>query len=113
MVAIKLDMEKAYDSMCWKTLYEMMSTMGFPVKFMKLVIECIMDPRFSMSINGELSKWIMGKSGFRHGKDLGIRIAPSVQKVSHLLYADDVLLLSDAKLKSIKNVKRILSDYCG
>ncbi|XP_020704854.1 uncharacterized protein LOC110115823 [Dendrobium catenatum] len=106
-------MEQAYDNMCWKTLYEMMSRMGFLEKFMNLVMECIMEPRFSVIIDGGLSKWIMGKSGFHQGKDLGIKIALRVQKVSHLLCADDVLLLSDAKLKSIKKVKSILSDYCG
>ncbi|KAI0515959.1 hypothetical protein KFK09_008630 [Dendrobium nobile] len=113
MVAIKLDMEQAYDSMCWKTLYKMMGILGFPDRFWKFVMECILEPRVSISINGGFSKWIVGKSGFCQGKELGIRMAPNVQKVSHLLYADDVFLFSYAKLKSIKKVKNIICDYCA
>ncbi|XP_020671709.1 uncharacterized protein LOC110091802 [Dendrobium catenatum] len=136
MVAIKLDMEQSYDRMCWTTLYEMMKKIGFPVKYMKLVMECIMEPRFSILINGRLSKWIMGRSGFcqgyplspflliicsqllsnvllQEGKDLGIKVSSRGQKVSHFLYVDDVLLLYDAKLKSIKKIKSIVSNYCG
>ncbi|PKU60002.1 putative mitochondrial protein [Dendrobium catenatum] len=136
MVAIKLDMEQAYDSMCWKTLHKMLGILGFPKQFMDLVMECIMEPRYAISINGGISNWIEGKSGFHQGcplspflfiicsqllsngffsegQDHGIRIAPNTQRISHLLYAEDVLLFSDAKVKSIKKVKNILVDYCA
>ncbi|XP_020701905.1 uncharacterized protein LOC110113605, partial [Dendrobium catenatum] len=49
----------------------------------------------------------------QEGKDLGIKVASRCQKISHLLYADNVLLLSDAKIKSIKKMKAILNNYCG
>ncbi|KAI0503873.1 hypothetical protein KFK09_014816 [Dendrobium nobile] len=113
MVAIKLDIEQAYDSMCWNTLNEKMVLLCFPEKYINLVMECIVEPRFSILINGRFSKWIVVKSGFHQGKDLCIRIAPKVQKITHLLYEDDVLLFFDAKLKSIKKLKSILCDYCG
>ncbi|KAI0524784.1 hypothetical protein KFK09_004170 [Dendrobium nobile] len=51
--AIKLDMEQAYDSMCWTTLRKMMIVMGFPEKFASLVMECILEPRFAILINGD------------------------------------------------------------
>ncbi|XP_020679806.1 uncharacterized protein LOC110097643 [Dendrobium catenatum] len=38
-MAIKLDLEQAYDSMCWTTLRKMMDVIGFPVKFASLVME--------------------------------------------------------------------------
>ncbi|PKU60538.1 putative mitochondrial protein [Dendrobium catenatum] len=103
---------------------------------MDLVMQCIMEPRYSISINGGISNWIEGRSGFHQGcplspflfiicsqllsngflsecKEIGISIAPNTQRISHLLYADDVLLFFDAKVKSIKNVKIILVDYCA
>ncbi|XP_020675414.1 uncharacterized protein LOC110094507 [Dendrobium catenatum] len=136
LVAIKLDMEQAYDSMSWNTLEEMMRRLGFLVRFMKLIMECIVEPRFSIIINGGLSKWIERRSGFRQGcplspflfiicpqlltnvlsqegKELGIKVASRGKKISHLLYVDDVLLLSDAKIKSIKELKIILSNCYG
>ncbi|PKU66269.1 integrator complex subunit 11 [Dendrobium catenatum] len=67
MVAIKIDMEQAYDSMCWSTLEGVLRSSGFPEKFIRLILECIVEPRFSIIINGNLSNWIEGKSGFRQG----------------------------------------------
>ncbi|XP_020671696.2 uncharacterized protein LOC110091790 [Dendrobium catenatum] len=51
--------------------------------------------------------------GIDEGKDLGIKVAARCQKIYNLLYADDVLLLSDVKIKSIKKMNIILSNYCG
>ncbi|XP_020705669.1 uncharacterized protein LOC110116443 [Dendrobium catenatum] len=47
------------------------------------------------------------------GKDLGIKITSKGQRISHLLYADDVLLFADAKRKSFKRLKDIIDDYCS
>ncbi|KAI0488502.1 hypothetical protein KFK09_028336 [Dendrobium nobile] len=49
----------------------------------------------------------------KEGKDLGIKVASSGNVISHLLYADDILLFSKAKISSIKEMKIILSSYCG
>ncbi|XP_020699412.1 uncharacterized protein LOC110111753 [Dendrobium catenatum] len=65
MVAIKLDMEQAYDSMSWKMLHRMMVILEFPKQFMDLVMECITETRYAITVNGGLSNWIKGKSGFR------------------------------------------------
>ncbi|XP_020677236.1 uncharacterized protein LOC110095870 [Dendrobium catenatum] len=65
MLAIKLDMEQAYDSMGWQML--------------------------------------------RNG--LGISISHLAPRVSHLLYADDILIFSEAKLKEVKELKKIISSY--
>ncbi|XP_028556896.1 uncharacterized protein LOC110114626 [Dendrobium catenatum] len=38
-LAIKVDMKEAYDSMCWATLEKMMTELGFPTRFIHLVME--------------------------------------------------------------------------
>ncbi|PKU61396.1 integrator complex subunit 11 [Dendrobium catenatum] len=60
-------MEQAYDSMCWLTLKKLLIYLGFPDRFMELIMECITLPRYSILINGTRSKWIEGKCGFRQG----------------------------------------------
>ncbi|XP_020673452.1 uncharacterized protein LOC110093043 [Dendrobium catenatum] len=51
--------------------------------------------------------------GIDEEKELGIKVASSGQVISHLLYADDILLFSKAKIRSIKEMKVILNKYCG
>ncbi|KAI0502711.1 hypothetical protein KFK09_017668 [Dendrobium nobile] len=128
-LAIKVDMEQAYDSMYWSTLERMLIELGFPSRFVHLVMECIIDPRFSIVINGSNSGWIEGKSGFRQGcplspflfilcsqllsnafrsrgNEVGIRIFTNAQRISHLLFADDILLFLEAKENVMKEVRK-------
>ncbi|XP_020673283.1 uncharacterized protein LOC110092921 [Dendrobium catenatum] len=71
MMALKLDMEQAWDSMGWPTLDHILKWYGFPPGYANLIMECITDVRFSIIINGRNSKWIMAHSGFRQvSKDI-------------------------------------------
>ncbi|PKU69674.1 integrator complex subunit 11 [Dendrobium catenatum] len=67
MIAIKLDMEQAYDSMGWATLHQILKWYGFPSQFSNLLLECVTDVRFSIIVNGNYSKWVKTHSGFRQG----------------------------------------------
>ncbi|KAI0488576.1 hypothetical protein KFK09_028414 [Dendrobium nobile] len=134
-LAIKVDMEQAYDSMCWSTLERMLIELGFPSRLVHLVMDCIIDPRFSIVINGSNSGWIEGKSGFHQGcplspflfllcsqllsnafrsrgNEVDIRISTNAQRISHLLFADDILLFLEAKENVMKKVRKIMEDYC-
>ncbi|XP_020681302.2 uncharacterized protein LOC110098732 [Dendrobium catenatum] len=77
-LAIKVDMEQAYDSMCWATLERMLIELGFPSR----------------------------------GNEVGIRMSTNAQKISHLLFADDILLIFEAKGNIMKKVRKILEDCC-
>ncbi|KAI0524684.1 hypothetical protein KFK09_004066 [Dendrobium nobile] len=86
-------------------------------------------------INGRKTNWIEGKCGFRQGCPLspylfilysqvvsdalnsrkgnvGISISPKAPRVSHLLYADDILIFSEGKTKVIKELKSFINNYC-
>ncbi|XP_020673022.1 uncharacterized protein LOC110092705 [Dendrobium catenatum] len=78
-LAFKVDMEQAYDSMCWSTLEKIMLELGFPS---------------------------------RRGSDVGIRISSNTHKISHLLFADDILVFLEAKLNVMKKVREIMKNYC-
>ncbi|XP_020671746.1 uncharacterized protein LOC110091838 [Dendrobium catenatum] len=132
---IKVDMEQAYYSMCWSTLERMLIELGFPSRFVHLVMECIIDPIFSIVINGSNFCWIEGKSGFlqgcplspflfilcsqllsnafrSRGTEVGIKISDNAQRISHLLFADDILLFLEAKVNVMKKVRKIIKDCC-
>lgn len=49
---LKIDIRKAYDSVSWKFINEVLVKMNFSPNFVKWIMECITNPRFSMLING-------------------------------------------------------------
>ncbi|PKU78483.1 hypothetical protein MA16_Dca024704 [Dendrobium catenatum] len=53
-MAVKVDMEQAYDKMSWRTLELVLSRMGFPLKFRSWIMSCICSPLFLL--------WSMGSS---------------------------------------------------
>ncbi|PKU64053.1 Putative ribonuclease H protein [Dendrobium catenatum] len=99
-------MEQAYDSMGWPTLQKILSYFGFLVFFSDLILECVLNPEFSILINGKPSNWIKANCGFRQG-------CPLSPYLVILLFADDIILFSEAKLKNMRTIKGIMKNYCG
>ncbi|PKU82193.1 Putative ribonuclease H protein [Dendrobium catenatum] len=121
-VSIKVEMEQAYDSMCWPTLNQVLHWFGFLTKFSYPIMECVMNPNFSILINGKYSNWIESKCGFRQGCPLSpylfiigsisMKISPNAPLISHLMYADDLIIFSEANKISLKTISAILKNYC-
>ncbi|KAI0526865.1 hypothetical protein KFK09_002457 [Dendrobium nobile] len=49
----------------------------------------------------------------RRGRSIGVGVSSNGPKVSHLLYADDIIVFTNAQMKSVKIIKGILLDFCG
>lgn len=62
---IKIDLRKAYDTVKWGFVEEMLYGLTFPCKFIKWVMECIRIPQYQITINGGLYGKIIGKKGLR------------------------------------------------
>ncbi|XP_020703005.1 uncharacterized protein LOC110114460 [Dendrobium catenatum] len=118
LMALKLDMDRLM--IAWDGLHLIKSLNGV---------------RFSIIINGRNSEWIDAHSGFRQGcplspylfimcfqlvsnsieqkgQDLGIRVSPRGPRITHLLYADDVLIFSYVSIWLAKALKKIVEDFC-
>jgi hypothetical protein len=57
-IALKMDMEKAYDRMEWSFLPKIMEILGFNAQWISLIRECISSPSFSILINGS-PPWLL------------------------------------------------------
>ena len=52
--AIKVDLHKAFDTVKWSFLLELLAKMGFPFRFISWVRTCITTPRYSENLLASL-----------------------------------------------------------
>lgn len=64
---IKIDIQKAYDTICWKFLEAMMETLLFPTKIIKLIMMCVTSPTFTLMLNGMHIGLFSSNRSLRHG----------------------------------------------
>ena len=133
----KLDIEKAYDSIRWEFLYQVMGKMGFGGRWIRWIKWCISTASFSVLVNGSPAGYFPSSRGLRQGDPLspylfvigmealscllnratdgnylsGTKIADGRGEelvISHLLYADDTLLFCKANNDELKFISWIL-----
>jgi len=67
---IKIDFRKAFDSVQWPFLKQLMKLFGFPDHFVHLVMMCVETTSFSVAVNSDLFGFFAGKCGVRQGDTL-------------------------------------------
>ncbi|KAH9663932.1 reverse transcriptase domain-containing protein [Citrus sinensis] len=131
-----VDISKAYDRIEWVFVKGVMQKLGFPKKWINLVMNCISTASFSVLINGVAKGLIHPQRGLRQGCPLspylfimcaevfsnmlvhaehqnlvhGLRFSKNIS-VTHLLFADDSLIFSRASSFDCKNLKRLFDCY--
>ncbi|XP_074298240.1 uncharacterized protein LOC141629074 [Silene latifolia] len=95
----------AYDSVSWKFVEEMLEALNFPAHFKELIMLSVTIASFSISLNGTMFGFFMGKRGLRfHPLCKQLRL-------THLIFADDLLMFSKGDLKSIMVLLRAFSSF--
>ncbi|KAK3225143.1 hypothetical protein Dsin_005005 [Dipteronia sinensis] len=64
-MTLKIDMSKAYDRVEWRFLKCIMMRMGFPLRWINLVIDCISTSSLGVVINGKISSEVFPSRGIR------------------------------------------------
>ncbi|GKV16257.1 hypothetical protein SLEP1_g26925 [Rubroshorea leprosula] len=59
--ALKKDLMKAFDSVSWDFIFQVLISLGFPAYFVNLLKICITTPMFSIVFNGNLCGYFSGK----------------------------------------------------
>ncbi|GAA0187598.1 hypothetical protein LIER_34886 [Lithospermum erythrorhizon] len=132
---IMLDIRKAYDTVSWDFVESVLLGLGFPAKFVGWIMECVTTASYSISINGQLHGHFKGERGLRQGDPMsptlflfcieylsrmlkvrtsgtGFSYHPKceVLKITHLAFADDLMLFSRADTLSVSILLGCLHD---
>ncbi|XP_056692196.1 uncharacterized protein [Spinacia oleracea] len=136
IMALKLDISKAYDSLEWDFIRDTLLHFNFPHKTISLIMSCITSSSISILWNGEICDKFYPTRGIRQGDPLSsyifvlcldrlstmieeqvhlglwnpISISKNI-KLSHVFYADDVFLFSTASARNLCNIMKTLEDF--
>jgi hypothetical protein len=135
-IILKIDFEKAYDSVKWGFVEEVLIRKGFGRKLRTWIMSTIKDGKVCININGENGPYFKSGRGLRQGDPLspilfnlvGDALAFLLEQakakgyikglvphlvqggLTHLQYADDTILFMEVDDESIINLKFLL--YC-
>ncbi|XP_042003915.1 uncharacterized protein LOC121752889 [Salvia splendens] len=136
-MALKLDMAKAYDRVQWPFLLKVLRKMGFTEKWVGMIERCINSCWFSVLLNGTSAGFFKSTRGLRQGdplspslfilaadylsrvldrlilgqKQMRFNTARYTMGVSHLSYADDIIIFTQARRASLRKLRGCLKHY--
>ena len=137
LMALKLDISKAYDRVEWRYLEVIMQRLGFNERWISLVLMCISTVSYSVLINGEAKGNIVPSWGLRQGDPIspylfllcaeglsamlrkkeeqgnikGISVSRGAPQISHLFFVDDSIVFCRATVDEGRRILKVLEDY--
>jgi hypothetical protein len=123
----------------WLFLENMMRKLGFAERWIGLMMACVSSVRYKIRFNSEETDMFVPTRGLRQGNPLspylfllcaeglsslllyeeevdgidGVRVCRNAPSVSHLLFADDSLILMKADMNNATSLQHVLDTYCA
>ncbi|KAL8123355.1 hypothetical protein AgCh_011356 [Apium graveolens] len=136
-LVLKIDFEKAFDTVRWSFIDDLLNKMGFGDRWRMWISRYLNSTRISVLVNGSPTKEFAPKRGLRQDDPLspllfnlvveilskmltqasnigafkGISLAADEQPISHLQFADDTVIFMEDKLENVVAIKSILHDF--
>lgn len=133
---LKIDFEKAFDTISWDFLFSCLDKMNFGERWIKWLKSIFDSIRVSVLVNGSPTSEFKPKRGLRQGDPLspllfllvgevlncllseatkkevfrGVKINDSIS-ISHLQFADDTILFINKDFGSVQGIKRVLQCF--
>ena len=135
LLLFKVDFEKAYDSVDWKYLDDVMGKMSFPTLWRKWMRECVTTASSAVLVNGSPTEEFSLACGLRQGDPLspflfllavegfhimmdslithniftGNKVGRDQNvSISHLQFADDTLILGEKSWANVRAMRAVL-----
>ena len=134
--ALKINLKKAYDSIRWGCIFEILTAMGTPSLLLRCIKACITTPKFSICVNGELTWFFSSKRGVCQGDPLSPflfliameafsrSLSMAVLRprfdfhskckainLSHLFFADDIFLFAKGNAANVQIIMDELAKF--
>ena len=136
-MAMKIDIRKAFGTLDWNFILDVLEAFGFSFQFCDWILSLFSSARLSIMINGKIHEYFSYSRGVRQGDPLSPLLFCLVEdflsrwidfKVSiglfqpmlytrntvfptHFLYADDVLLFGKASLCNVRASSNTFTEY--
>ena len=138
-MTIKIDLEKAYDRLNWNFLLQCLEDLNLPYHILEIVASCISSPSMQLLWSGEKTEEFFPSRGIRQGDPLSPylfvicmeRLTHMIQEridkhlwnpitlcnggppLSHLFFADDIILFAEVSLQQAIIIRECLNDFCA
>lgn len=134
--ALQIDISKAFDSVQWTFMLNILEALGLPDKFIGWISRCITSASFSVQVNGELAGYFQSKRGLRQGCSLSpylfvlcmnvlskmldraakrgeMGYHPKCKNIdlTHLCFADDLMIFADGTKHSVEGILRVFEEF--
>ncbi|CAA7056409.1 unnamed protein product [Microthlaspi erraticum] len=135
-ITIKVDIAKTFDSVSWEFLFNCLEGLYIPDQYLQWLKSCIRTTSFTVGYNGMVHGYFKGKRGLRQGDPLSpylfviamnclslmLNKAADEGKfnyhekceastLTHLCFADDLLIFVEGTLESVQNVLQVLQEF--
>lgn len=136
-MAIKVDLEKAYDRVGWKFMEGILKEVNCPREMQERIMGCIKTSATNILWNGEKLEGFNTSRGLRQGDPLspylfvlgmeklthliqarvrakqwrGVRAGRTGPTISHMMFADDLVLFAEANMDNINTIMDVLQVF--
>ncbi|KAK3222224.1 hypothetical protein Dsin_009249 [Dipteronia sinensis] len=136
VLALKLDMSKAYDRVEWRFISGMMGRMGFSDSWIRRIMGCVSTMSYSFLVNSVVAGALKPMRGLRQEDPLspylflicveglsrlifqeerlgniGFHCSRGGPKITHLLFADHSMMFTRASQRDCRAISRVLELY--
>jgi hypothetical protein len=137
-VAVKVDLAKAYDRLRWSFISAVLEEVNLPQGLRRTIMHCITSVKTNVMWHGSRSEYFNPRRGIRQGDPMSpyifvlcmdklthliaeavdsgkwqpLRAGRSGPNISHLMFADDLLLFGKATEENMKAITDTLNAFC-